>query len=124
MFWRLFSSTSKGPALVISELDYFSTHFIGDSMQETWRQPSVEIVGKNRRNRDFLALANPAPAVSEHARHVLEPLMNGEAEFLPLMTIRGDSYYALNVMTVIDCLDRTQSDIKFFPHDPCRIMSI
>jgi hypothetical protein len=93
-------------------------------MKTGWQQPSVDIISRNRKNRDFLSWDFSAPVVSDRARNVLEPLIGAECEFLPLTTIRGELYHALNVINVVDCLDHAVSDIAFFSSNPSKIMSI
>ena len=51
-------------------------------------------------------------ACSERARLVIEPLVYGQVEFLPLITPLGP-YYEMNIQR-IECLDLEGSTIKYF----------
>jgi hypothetical protein len=51
-------------------------------------------------------------ACSERARTILEPLIAGQVEFLPLITPVG-RYYEMNIQR-LDCLDEQRSVVKRF----------
>ncbi|HEY0601659.1 MAG TPA: DUF1629 domain-containing protein, partial [Herpetosiphonaceae bacterium] len=51
---------------------------------------------------------------NERAWQVLEPLLGQSVEALPLRTDEH-TYYAINVLVVLDCLDMDRSEIQYFP---------
>jgi hypothetical protein len=65
-----------------------------------------------------------APLVSEKFRDALSPLVNGCAEFLPLMKLRKENFYVLNVVKLVDCLDLQRSDILYASDEPGKILHI
>lgn len=44
-------------------------------------------------------------------------------QFFPI-TLNGDAFFRLVTRRCLDCLDRSRSVMKFFPHDPTRVMHI
>jgi hypothetical protein len=54
---------------------------------------------------------NSAPVLSKKAVEVRDPLIGEHCEILPLIELCGKAYYALNVLTTVDCLDKDASDI-------------
>jgi hypothetical protein len=105
-------------------LDYFQKHFIAVSMTDAWEPPDIRIQGKSKRLRDFVCWMMSVPVLSKKAVEVLEPLIGQHCEILPLIELRGKPFYALNVLTTVDCLDKAGSDILYSPNDPVRILSI
>lgn len=103
---------------------YFNTHFIAKSMREDWNAPTLRILDKSRRLRDFVSMSLSAPVISEKAKQALESLIGSHCEILPLIELRNKVYYAVNVLTVVDCLNHKWSKISYSPSDPGRILSI
>ena len=122
--WILRSADKRNLSLIPSDLDYFQTHFIGQPMAERWNPPSLTIDGKALRLRDFVSWMIQAPVISDVARSALEPLVSKSVEFLPLIELRKKRYYAMNVLRLVDCLDRSESEILYSPDDPERILTI
>jgi hypothetical protein len=69
---------------------------------------------KAHRTGDFPWLRQHVPVLSEAAWRRLAPLIGASVEALPLASPDGP-YYAINVLRVLDCLDRERSDIDHFP---------
>ena len=65
-----------------------------------------------------------APVISEKACGSLEHLFSGHCEILPLIELRRKLYYAVNVLTTVNCLDEEKSDICYAIDDPSYILSI
>lgn len=65
------------------------------------------------------------PVVSERAAEILEKRLCGSVEFLPVETEAGitTKYYIMNVLRVIDALDRSKSEFLCF-NDGIRIAVI
>lgn len=62
---------------------------------------------------DFPGMALHIPIFAERAVSVLEPLLTGNGELLPLVCDEG-SYFAYNVTTVLDALDVEKSSLLRF----------
>ena len=72
---------------------------------------------------DFPSLGT-VPVFSAKAAEVLSDLIEGRVELLPLDIEGGHELYAVNVLPASDVLDEEASELKYFPHDPSRIMRI
>lgn len=110
--------------VIRTHLEYFRDNFVGLTMSQEWVPPEVRIVGKTKRNRDFLSWMLSAPVISGKGRAALEPLIGAYAEFLPLIVLNGTQYFAINVTCLIDCLDFEKSDVIYAPYDNSHIMSV
>lgn len=121
--YRLFTDCNKDLGLR-TDLDYFQSHFIGKPMAANWKPPAVRILGKSKRLRDFVAWMLKAPVISEKAKNALQPLIAPHAEILPLIELRGKMFFAVNVTTLVACLDKEKSDILYAPDEPGRILNI
>lgn len=125
--WLLFtSSVRKSPFLVWKDPDafYFRVNFVGASMEAKWAPPPLELLSAKSKVRDFVSGSAGIPVVSSRAKTVLQPLTVDQCEFLPLIEIQGEQYYAINVTNIIDCLDIERSDVRYFTGEPKRIMAI
>lgn len=110
--------------VIRTSIDYFDKNFIAKKMLDGWISPAIRIHGKSKRLRDFISWMMPAPVISEKARQVLEPLIIEYCEILPLIELRGIQYYAINVLTLVDCLDHKGSNIIYANDDPLHILRI
>ena len=106
-----------------TDLNYFKTHFVGESMKATWVPPQFEIIGKSKKLRDFVSWMLQAPVISERAKIALEPLVGRYAEILPLTQLRNRMFYGVNVTKFIDCLDLEKSDVVYSA-DESRVMHV
>jgi hypothetical protein len=68
-------------------------------MAGTWEVPPVSVHGKSYKAADFVGWMLTAPVVSERARDALSDLCGRLVEFLPFHAIRGEPYFALNVLS-------------------------
>ncbi|MBI5369522.1 MAG: hypothetical protein HZA54_20990 [Planctomycetes bacterium] len=125
MIWELHADPNRDIVLRTA-IDYFQTHFVGERIGLGWRPPPIRVQGgTKKRLRDFVSWMSSAPVLSEKSRSALLPLIGEHCEFLPLITLRGKPYYALNVLTTIKkCLNHRASDILYSPEDPKRILQI
>ena len=122
--WR-FGGDCNRDINIRSPIDYFQDNFIARRMGENWPQPDyIRIEGKSKRLRDFVCWMSSAPVLSKKAVAALEPLIGQHCEILPLIELRGKPYYALNVLTTVDCLDNAASDILYATDDPSHILAI
>jgi len=107
-----------------TKLDYFREHFVGSSMAADWQPPPLTILGKSKRLRDFVSWMLCAPVISERAADSLEPVISSHVEFLPLIELRRKRYFAVNVLSMVDCLDREKSDIQYSSTGADRMVSV
>lgn len=61
---------------------------------------------------DFPSLIMGDPVFSEQAWRIFEPIIGSYTEPLPLITVEG-KYYALNILNIIDALDKENSQISY-----------
>jgi len=109
--WELYTDCNKDLGLSTDDPDYFRSRFIGESMAAEWEPPEIEILDKRKRVRNFVSWEVSAPVISERAWKALRPLIGPHLELLPLIKLkRNRQYYALNVLTLVDCLDLERSD--------------
>jgi Immunity protein family (Imm11) len=106
------------------ELEYFQTHFVGQPLDATWEPPRVPIQGGSKPLRDFTCWMLGAPVLTERAKACLAPVIGPRAEFLPLIRIRRRQLFALNVLQLIDCLDRKAARLTMSPDEPSRIVNV
>ena len=83
----------------------------GNSLLENWEPFPVREKMKGMPS-DFPALNGPIPAFSEKAWLKLNPYIGNTVEALKLITEHG-TYYAINVLDIVDALDHTNSEISF-----------
>lgn len=92
--------------------------FDGRPLRDAWTPATVEIDQEagSRPASDFPSLLNHVPVFSARALEVLKEILASRGEVLPLNCVacEGGPYFAFNVMTVIDALDLSKSEIKHF----------
>jgi hypothetical protein len=98
--------------------------FMPDSDELGWEAPVLSPVwkplrvrGKVRATNDYPCLALMIPVFSRRAVDALQDLLVANGELLPLISEVGE-YYAYNVRTVADILDRERSDVEWLSDDP------
>jgi len=91
--------------------------FNGTPFGDSWVPWKVEIDRpegfENSLFGDFPAMALHVPVFTERAACLLQPLLSGHGELLPLVCDEG-SYFAYNVTTVLDALDVEKSSVLRF----------
>lgn len=107
-----------------ARLSWIEQHFDGKSLKDYWQPPLLMLLNKAKPLKDFIAFDLKAPVVSDRARVALAPLIGPYCECLPLINIEGIDYYAVNTLTVCDCVDLARSDILYSPDDPQRILTV
>src|SRR6266498_5463530 len=117
---KIFKLCTDADASVVlrTNIPYFRTHFIGNPMAQSWRSPPITVLNKSKKVLDFTSWMLSAPAVSERAKSALGNCVGGQAEFLPLIRVKGVQIYAMNVLNTVDCLDIAKSQIVFDPSEP------
>jgi hypothetical protein len=106
-------SEDKDIVLRPCDLNYFKSHFNGVPMADGWVPPPVEIGCHSKPVRDFVGWMLTAPVVSERAKSVLERKLGPSVEWLPLLKLKKQSLYAVNVLRVIDCLDIERTNVGY-----------
>jgi hypothetical protein len=123
--YRLYAD--RGPIVAVKEQGFFHRHCQGKKEAEHWKKPKVYIVDNDNKNDplvDILYGDLGVYFVSEHFKQKMERFLNNYVEFLPLGDIRGVPYFVLNVVNVIDCLDKNRSDIFYSPSFPEKILNV
>jgi hypothetical protein len=95
-------------------LDWRNT-FDGCPAAEHWTPPPIAVY-ENRERGNFPYLAGNLPVFDASAWTVLRPLLEGHVEALPMPPPQPDwpALFAINVTTVLDCLDEAASDLDRF----------
>src|SRR5690554_3152186 len=94
----------------------------GSSLVHSWKPMPVKNFFKDKEgvfmNRigDFPSLVIGDPVFSEKAWGVFKPYIGKYTEPLPLITTEG-KYYALNILNIIDALDKENSEISYRSRD-------
>ena len=97
----------------------FIQSFDGMEKKKDWNPMQVKRV-YDRELSNTLGLSPHIPVFDEKAISVLNDLLIGNAEILPL-DCKDGVFYAINVINVIDCIDYERSKYKTF-RDGKRIM--
>ncbi len=87
---------------------YFFRKFNGKRIGDDWSHIPVESLRAKSLITDCTGIGSSIPIFSEKALHHLNPFLDGNAEALPLIHPQR-VYYAINVTTVLDCLDYEQA---------------
>jgi hypothetical protein len=96
--------------------------FDGRSLINDWAPFDVKVVkGKKRKWGDVAILSAGVLAITEKSKVALENLIKDSVELLPL-TFEGQSFYILNVVNMVDGLDKQKSEYDTF--DDGRIMHV
>lgn len=93
--------------------------FNGSQKVKDWKPINV----KRMYDREFSntpGLASHIPVLDDKAIAILQDLLKGNAEILPLNCKEGD-FFAINVTNILDCVDYKKSEYKTF-RDGKRIM--
>lgn len=107
-----------------TQIKILLNQFDGRNMVDNWTPLEVNFIEDDRglKTVDTACLFIGAPVINSKSLNVLNDLLIGTVEVLPLRHKTID-YYILNVMNVIDCLDLEKSEFKRFP-DSEKIMWI
>ena len=103
--------TVGSPRSFLSEWQPPSVRFITDEEGRFTEYP--ETAEPYLRDNDF-TMYEGALVFNAHAVSVLSPLMGSAVELLPLRCEEGE-FWVLNVLRVLDCLDRERTVFTYFP---------
>ena len=81
------------------DLRYFDSHFVCEAMEPCWKIPPAKPNGISYKAADFISWMLRAPIVSARAKLALEEICQGLVEFLPFHSIKGEPYFAINVLS-------------------------
>lgn len=99
-------------------IDFNCRRWNGEPKLNQWKSPEVvwledEFTSPNDQVADLTKFMGGAIALSEKACEVLQPIVEAQAEFLPV--VRGDEqWYLLNVLNVQDLMDKALSKFKIY----------
>ncbi len=100
--------------------------FAGTSIGAAWRPLPVETyeeeVREKRLPSDCPGLFGSLPVFSLRAVKILQPILDGNGELLPLDFEQGE-YFAFNITRVVDALNEAGSEIVRFP-DGKKVLAI
>lgn len=115
--WQLFPDSAHYHCLAFADRNIWSNivqMFRGVSLLQSWK-PLAVYIDERKLPGHFPSLAGGLPPIfNKHALEVLNPLIEGSVEALPLI-FDEDELYAINVLDVADCLDVKKSEIEYFP---------
>jgi hypothetical protein len=89
--------------------------FAGDRLAASWRPLPVEIFKASKRG-NFPSLIAYVPCFDEAALRALEQLLDKDIELLALKN-ESVSLFAINVLSLLDCLDYKKSRVERFSDD-------
>ncbi len=101
------------------DVDYIQS-FDGTEKMNDWKPVRVQRMYRNRKFSNTPGLSPHLPVFDKNAVSILDDLLKGNAEILPLECKDGD-FYLINVTNVIDCINYEKSEYKTF-NDGIRIM--
>lgn len=94
------------------DVDYIQS-FNGTEKKNDWKPVRVQRMYRNRKFSNTPGLSPHLPVFDKKAVSILDDLLKGNAEILPLECKEGD-FYLINVTNVIDCIDYEKSVYKTF----------
>ncbi len=114
ILWQLSYQSDRGfDSLVLTHHErdvktYFSGKFKGKQIGNDWGPVFTESRKTKSLVTDCMGFGSGIPIFSEKALHELSRFLKGNIEALPLIHPQK-AYYAINVTTVLDCLDYEHS---------------
>jgi len=107
----------KFQALIWLDEKMYGTVFDGTSYLNTWPNPKVEVMPGHvfEKKGDFFSLSFYLVA-SQDAFEVIKDLIEDSVELLPItwLTRPNEIFYFLNVIDVVDCLNKELSIFDYF----------
>lgn len=105
--------------------DDLTPGFVDADDNPNWRQPALgdawampKATGRVSEFNDYPCVDMVIPAFSERAVGVLKDFLEPNGELLPLETGTDSDYFAYNILTVSDALDREKSCCEFWCDPP------
>ena len=90
----------------------FEALYDAKPLAEKWKPLEVVLDGVEGRLPDLACIDASFPAFSERAWKATESLIGSFVEALPIIHPSGESYFAVNVLNVVDALDAEKSKLK------------
>src|SRR5690349_17620637 len=125
--WEMTNVSDKFLSLILKEqkeenYSYLFEKFEGKRIENPWFPPSVKYLKKRANKSDAPKCWDiKAPIFSERAVRALSIFLDSTSQILPLEH-ETEKYYAINVLNIVDALDKQKSKIKYFSSG--RIMEI
>lgn len=104
--------------------DFRQRTFIGHPLPRTWRLPKHSLGSNRLPLRDFIMGYTEAPFVSRRVRDNLMCQISTDAEFRSIGKLRGIEYFVMNVINLVDCLNRERSTIRWSRETRSRIVAV
>jgi hypothetical protein len=101
---------------------YFLDEFIGKPIGDGWGTIHITTY-QSLAKCDCSGFGGGVPIFSEHAIRCLDDLMKDKVEILPLIHDEG-SYFAINVINVLDCIDFDQAIVRRHERYPSVIAEV
>lgn len=95
---------------------FFDPYFDGTMIGDNWGAVHIETY-KSRKKCDCTGIGRKYPIFSDRAIKVLHPYLESHVEVLPLIH-PTESYYAVNVIRLVDALDYDKASLKFVEGHP------
>lgn len=112
MIWQLQLDLDRYLYVQPDPLADYIDMFSGAPMSKKWRRPKLRVFNDAAPTPDFMGFCLGAPAVSEKARSIIQKLDRIKAEFLELPKVKGEKFWLLNVVSKIDVLDVSKSNLS------------
>ncbi|WP_339166461.1 DUF1629 domain-containing protein [Paenibacillus sp. FSL R5-0341] len=106
------TSYSKDQNLEKTTLKTTDVDFTGESMKHRW-ESGLLLTRRKGRTKDIVHFDGLTPCFGQKTKKIIEPLIDGLVEFLPVQNNDTD-LYLVNVINVIDALDLEKSDYSTF----------
>jgi hypothetical protein len=88
----------------------------GASLYEDWKPISLTTSSSDVREKGYFpALCDWVPVFSELACAILKPYLKESVEFLPCATEQNERHFLVNILSIVNCLDKEKSDIIYNP---------
>jgi len=90
--------------------------FDGTSKKDIWKQPKGLYIANPMKERGNFFHLGCQIAMDQHAYTVLKDIMDGCCELLPF-TFENETYYAINIINVIDCYDYEKGKYEYWKNN-------
>jgi len=120
----IFKPEANRRLAIRTDIEYFQDISLRNLSRISGNPPLIKVLNKSLPVRDFVSWMMSALVISEKACGALEHLFSGHCEILPLIELRRKLYYAVNVLTTVNCLDEEKPDICYAIDEPGYILSI
>jgi hypothetical protein len=89
--------------------------FVKGKPINSWKPITVKYVAHGKKSGDFPGLLLNVPVFSKNAWEILQKLVEKDVQAFEITTKVGP-YFVINVLAVIDCLDKKHSEFVYYPN--------